>query len=64
MVFFAKFALQYAVQNAGVVIPEIDCNYAVFKLDELDRPDSRTRQELDRMRNLEALNDFGEIHGV
>jgi uncharacterized protein YjiS (DUF1127 family) len=30
----------------------------------LDRPDSRTRQELDRMRNLEALNDFGEIHGV
>lgn len=63
MFFFAKLSLQYAVQSAVVMMPEIHSNDAVLKLDELDRPDSRTRQELYWMRNLDALDDFGEIHG-
>jgi hypothetical protein len=30
----------------------------------LFHPDSRTRQELDWMRNLDAFDDFGQDHGI
>lgn len=43
MVFFAKLSLQYAVQSAVVMMPEIHSNNAVLKLDELNRPDSWAR---------------------
>ena len=33
MVFFAKLSLQYAVQSAVVMMPEIHSNDAVLKLD-------------------------------
>jgi hypothetical protein len=64
LVVLAKISLNYTVQSARLVVPEIDSNNAVTNVNELDRPDSWTDQKAVLMRNFNCLDDFWKIHNL
>jgi hypothetical protein len=64
LVVLAKISLNYTVQSARLVVPEIDSNNAVTNVNELDCQDSRSRQESGRVDRFNAFDNFRKIHNL